>query len=40
LRGDPKGSEQDEADKKDPRGPRSYECSGYGHMRADYRNLK
>jgi hypothetical protein len=40
LRGDPKGAEQDEADKKDPRGLRCYECSGYGHMRADCWNLK
>jgi hypothetical protein len=40
LRGDHKGVEQDEADKKDPRGPTCYECSGYGHMRADWENLK
>jgi hypothetical protein len=40
LKGDPKEAEQDEDDKKDPRGPRCYECSGYGHMRADCGNLK
>jgi hypothetical protein len=32
LRGDPKGAEQDEADMKDPRGPRCYECSGYNQI--------
>jgi hypothetical protein len=40
LKGDPKEAEQDEADKKDPRGPRCYECSGYGHIWADCENIK
>jgi len=26
--------------KKDPRGPRCFECSGFGHIRVDYGNLK
>jgi len=29
-----------EAEKKDPRGQRCYECSGFGHIRADCGNLK
>jgi hypothetical protein len=32
--------ETKEAEKKDPRGPRCFECSGFGHMRADCANLK
>jgi hypothetical protein len=40
LKNDPKGAEQDEVDKKDPRGPRCYECSSYSHMREDCGNLK
>jgi len=39
-RGDPKGAEQDDADKKDPRGPKCYECSRYDHMRAYCGNLE
>jgi hypothetical protein len=39
-KGDLEGYEQDDADKKDSRGPRCYECSGYGHMRAFCENLK
>jgi hypothetical protein len=35
-----RGFEPEEAEKKDPRGPRCFECSGFGHIRADYRNLK
>jgi hypothetical protein len=27
-------------DEKDARGPRCFECSGYGHIRADCGNLK
>jgi hypothetical protein len=27
-------------DEKDPRGPLCFECSGYGHIRADCWNLK
>jgi hypothetical protein len=33
-------SEPKEAEKKDPRGPRCFECSGFGHIWADYENLK
>jgi hypothetical protein len=33
-------SEPEEAEKKDSRGPRCLECSGFGHIRADCRNLK
>jgi hypothetical protein len=32
---EPKGEE-----KKDPRGPRCFECSGFGHIQADCGNLK
>jgi hypothetical protein len=40
FKNDPKGAEQDEADKKDPRGPRCYKRSNIGHIRADCGNLK
>jgi hypothetical protein len=33
-------SELEEAKKKDPRAPKCFECSGFGHVRADYGNLK
>jgi hypothetical protein len=33
-------AEPKEEEKKDPRGPRCFECSGYGHIRADCGNLK
>jgi hypothetical protein len=36
----PRESEPEEAEKKDPRGPRCFECSGFGHIRADCGNLK
>jgi hypothetical protein len=36
----PRESEPEEEDKKDPRGPRSFECSGFGHIRADCGNLR
>jgi hypothetical protein len=36
----PKEAEPEEAEKKDPRGPRCYECSRFGHIRADCGNLK
>jgi hypothetical protein len=36
----PKESEPEEAEKKDPRGPRCFECSGFGYLRADCGNLK
>jgi hypothetical protein len=36
----PRESELEEAKKKDPRGPRCFECSGFGHILADCGNLK
>jgi hypothetical protein len=36
----PREVEPEEAEKKDPRGPRCFECSGFGHIRADCGNLK
>jgi len=36
----PREAEPEEAEKKDPKGPRCYECSGFGHIRADCENLK
>jgi len=36
----PREAEPEEEEKKDPRGPRCFECSGFGHIRADYGNLK
>jgi len=36
----PRVSEPEEAKKKDPRGPRCFECSGFRHIRADCGNLK
>jgi hypothetical protein len=33
-------AEPEEEDKKDLRGPRCFECSGFGHIWADCRNLK
>jgi hypothetical protein len=36
----PREVEPKEAEKKDPRGPRCYECAGFGHIRADCENLK
>jgi hypothetical protein len=34
LQGNPKGAEQvkDETEKKDPSGPKFFECSGFGHI--------
>jgi hypothetical protein len=40
LKNAPKEFQPDEAEKKGPRDPKSFECSGFGHMRADYGNLK
>jgi hypothetical protein len=39
LKKAPKLFEPEEAE-KDPRGPRSFECLGFGHIRADCENLK
>jgi hypothetical protein len=36
----PREAKPEEAEKKDPRGPRCYECSGFGHIQADCGNLK
>jgi hypothetical protein len=36
----PREAESEEAEKKDPRGPKCFECSGFGHIRADCGNLK
>jgi len=36
----PREAEPEEEDKKDPRGPRCFECSGFGHIRADCGYLK
>jgi len=36
----PREAEPEEVEKKDPRGPRCYECSGFEHIRADCGNLK
>jgi hypothetical protein len=36
----PREVEPEEVKKKDPRSPRCYECSGFGHIRADCGNLK
>lgn len=33
-------AEPEEEEKKDPRGPRCFECSGFGHIRANWGNLK
>jgi hypothetical protein len=40
LKKAPKGYKPEEAEKKDPRGPRCFECLGFGHIRADCGNLK
>jgi hypothetical protein len=40
LKKTPRESEPEETKKKDPRGPRCFECSGFGHIRADCGNLK
>jgi hypothetical protein len=36
----PREAELEEEEKKDPRGPRCFECSSFGHIRADCVNLK
>jgi hypothetical protein len=36
----PREAEPEEEEKKDPRGPRCFECSGFGHIRADCGILK
>jgi hypothetical protein len=36
----PREAELEEVEKKDPRGPRCFECLGFRHIRADCGNLK
>jgi hypothetical protein len=36
----PREAEPEEEEKKDPRGPKCFECSGFGHIRADCGNFK
>jgi hypothetical protein len=40
MKNAPREAEPEEAEKKDPRGPRCFECSGFKHIRADCWNLK
>jgi hypothetical protein len=40
MKNDPREAEPEEAEKKDPRGPKYFECSWFGHIQADYGNLK
>jgi hypothetical protein len=40
MKKSPREAEPEEEEKKDPRGPRCFECSGFGHIRADCGNLK
>jgi hypothetical protein len=40
LRKAPHIAESEEAEKKDPRGPQCFECSGGGHIRIECANLK
>jgi len=36
----PREAEPEQEEKKDPGGPKCFECSGFGHIRADCGNLK
>jgi RNA-binding protein YhbY len=40
MKNAPREAEPEEAEKKDPRGPKCFECSGFGHIRADCGNHK
>jgi hypothetical protein len=40
LRKAPQTTDTEEAEKKDPRGPQCFECSGFGHIRTECANLK
>jgi hypothetical protein len=40
LRKAPHTVESEEAEKKDPRGPQCFECSGFGHITTECANLK
>jgi hypothetical protein len=40
LKKAPKIVKPEEAEKKDPRGPKCYECSGFEHIKSEWENLK
>jgi hypothetical protein len=40
MKKSPREAELEEEEKKDPRGPRCFECSGHGHILVDCGNLK
>jgi hypothetical protein len=40
LRKSPHSTDTEEAEKKDPRGPQCFECSGFGHIRTECANMK
>jgi hypothetical protein len=40
LRKAPHTVESEEVEKKDPKGPQCFECSGFGHIRTECANLK
>jgi hypothetical protein len=40
LKKAPQTADPKEAEKKDPRGPQCYECSGFGHIKTECANLK
>jgi hypothetical protein len=40
MKNAPREAEPEEADKKDPRGSKCFECLGFEHIRADCGNLK
>jgi hypothetical protein len=40
MKNTPREAEPEEVEKKDPSVPRCFECSGFGHIRADCGNLK
>jgi len=40
LKKAPRESKPEEAEKKYPRGPRCFECSGFGHSQSNCGNLK
>jgi hypothetical protein len=39
LRKAPHTSDTEEAEKKDPKGPQCFECSGFGHIKTEFANL-